>query len=263
MPFWNTVGDASIGAFSDGSAIFYCVTPVTNCEDVTWPYTFSAYNRQGGSLVSNWQGTLLQGGRDKSGLDFKRNRSYDPQTGRFTQEDPIGLAGGLNLYGFANGDPVNFSDPFGLRVRLAYDPEGKIQQALAALVGGSEIFHEMFKALHLAPSSQADISVFACGLSSSPASCGSLWFDRGGGAYTARAPGNQRIDVNGTLSGDDLLDRLTEEFVHAAIANRAKVKTGISCHQNEDNEACADRWLETIRQQRKADDEAKKKENNQ
>jgi hypothetical protein len=35
-------------------------------------------------------------------------------TGCLTQEDPIGLAGGLNLYGFANGDPVNFSDPFGL-----------------------------------------------------------------------------------------------------------------------------------------------------
>ena len=32
----------------------------------------------------------------------------------FTQEDPIGLAGGLNLYGFAGGDPINFSDPFGL-----------------------------------------------------------------------------------------------------------------------------------------------------
>lgn len=28
--------------------------------------------------------------------------------------DPIGIAGGANVYGFANGDPVNFSDPFGL-----------------------------------------------------------------------------------------------------------------------------------------------------
>ena len=34
--------------------------------------------------------------------------------GLLTQEDPIGLAGGLNLYGYAGGDPVNYSDPFGL-----------------------------------------------------------------------------------------------------------------------------------------------------
>ncbi|MEJ7809360.1 MAG: RHS repeat-associated core domain-containing protein, partial [Gemmatimonadaceae bacterium] len=39
---------------------------------------------------------------------------YDPRTGRFVQEDPIGLAGGVNLYGFAGADPVNYSDPFGL-----------------------------------------------------------------------------------------------------------------------------------------------------
>jgi uncharacterized protein RhaS with RHS repeats len=32
----------------------------------------------------------------------------------FTQEDPIGLAGGLNLYGYADGDPINNQDPFGL-----------------------------------------------------------------------------------------------------------------------------------------------------
>src|ERR1043166_4056083 len=34
--------------------------------------------------------------------------------GQFTQEDPIGLGGGLNAYGFAAGDRVNFSDPMGL-----------------------------------------------------------------------------------------------------------------------------------------------------
>jgi hypothetical protein len=43
-----------------------------------------------------------------------RNRWYDPNTGRFTQQDPIGFAGGSNLYGYTGGDPVTFSDPTGL-----------------------------------------------------------------------------------------------------------------------------------------------------
>jgi hypothetical protein len=52
--------------------------------------------------------------RDASGQQYMRNRYYNPQTGQFTQPDPIGLAGGLNSYGFAAGDPVSYSDPYGL-----------------------------------------------------------------------------------------------------------------------------------------------------
>ena len=48
------------------------------------------------------------------GLSFFRNRVYDQATGRWTQEDPIGIAGGLNLYQFNGNNPVNFTDPFGL-----------------------------------------------------------------------------------------------------------------------------------------------------
>jgi RHS repeat-associated protein len=59
-------------------------------------------------------GNIISLKRDASGQLYMRNRYYDPNSGTFTQEDPIGLAGGLNLYGFAAGDPVNFSDPFGL-----------------------------------------------------------------------------------------------------------------------------------------------------
>ncbi|MEX2048436.1 MAG: RHS repeat-associated core domain-containing protein [Gemmatimonadota bacterium] len=49
------------------------------------------------------------------GSSRKRNRYYDPSRGQFTQQDPIGIAAGLNLYGYADGDPINFSDPFGLK----------------------------------------------------------------------------------------------------------------------------------------------------
>lgn len=48
------------------------------------------------------------------GLSFFRNRIYDQATGRWTQEDPIGLAGGVNLYQFNGNSPAMYADPFGL-----------------------------------------------------------------------------------------------------------------------------------------------------
>jgi RHS repeat-associated protein len=66
-------------------------------------------------------GSLIREQQDISGLMYRRNRYYDPMTGQFTQSDPIGIAGGLNTYGFAEGDPVTYSDPFGLCKR---DEEG-------------------------------------------------------------------------------------------------------------------------------------------
>ena len=48
------------------------------------------------------------------GMVYLRNRWYDPATGRFLTQDPLGLGGGANLYAYAGNDPVSFSDPFGL-----------------------------------------------------------------------------------------------------------------------------------------------------
>lgn len=42
------------------------------------------------------------------------HRFYDPETGRYISADPIGLAGGMNLYAYVQGDPVNWVDPMGL-----------------------------------------------------------------------------------------------------------------------------------------------------
>ncbi|WP_218729128.1 RHS repeat-associated core domain-containing protein, partial [Enterobacter chuandaensis] len=40
-------------------------------------------------------------------------RYYDPDCGRFTQQDPIGLAGGINLYQYAP-NALGWVDPWGL-----------------------------------------------------------------------------------------------------------------------------------------------------
>ncbi len=64
----------------------------------------------------NFFGSLTTGQENSNGLMYMRNRYYNPLTGAFTQTDPIGLAGGLNTYGYAEGNPVTYSDPYGLKV---------------------------------------------------------------------------------------------------------------------------------------------------
>jgi len=50
----------------------------------------------------------------KRGLLCLTHRYYDPGTGKFINRDPIGYQGGANLYGFCEGNPINWSDPSGL-----------------------------------------------------------------------------------------------------------------------------------------------------
>jgi RHS repeat-associated protein len=59
-----------------------------------------------------WKGLFWNG--DLTGLYYMRNRWYDPEGGRFVNEDPVGHDGGINLYSFAGEDPVNGADPSGL-----------------------------------------------------------------------------------------------------------------------------------------------------
>ena len=50
----------------------------------------------------------------ETGLILCSLRYYDPQAGRWLTEDPIGIAGGLNLYAYCANSPANYVDPSGL-----------------------------------------------------------------------------------------------------------------------------------------------------
>ena len=63
----------------------------------------------------------------ESGLWHNWHRVYDASAGRYTQADPIGLAGGIGLYSYAVGNPVELADAEGLTPGTA---------AVGAVVGG-------------------------------------------------------------------------------------------------------------------------------
>ncbi|WP_235319648.1 RHS repeat-associated core domain-containing protein [Pectobacterium fontis] len=59
---------------------------------------------------------------DETGLHYNLFRYYDPTVGRFTTQDPIGLAGGENLYQYAP-NPLSWIDPLGLQRKCSQSNE--------------------------------------------------------------------------------------------------------------------------------------------
>ncbi|MEZ5616462.1 MAG: RHS repeat-associated core domain-containing protein [Rhodocyclaceae bacterium] len=67
----------------------------------------------------------------ETNLHYNGARDYDPATGRYPTADPIGLAGGINPYLYANANPLMYADPDGL------NPAGLIRVGLAAALAAA------------------------------------------------------------------------------------------------------------------------------
>lgn len=128
---------------------------------VVWSAKYSAFGVATVEAASTVTSNLRLPGQyfdQETGLHYNYVRYYDPATGRYLQPDPIGLAGGINLYSYVNANPVNLLDPTGraaAAVALCATPPGIVvcsvivvaivYYALTEFVRGCVIIYDRYK----------------------------------------------------------------------------------------------------------------------
>ncbi|TXC80123.1 RHS repeat-associated core domain-containing protein [Paraburkholderia azotifigens] len=116
--------DRSNGSSRD-KVCYYHTDPAGTARQVTdskghvvWSGACTAWGKVRANLAdaANFVQPLRLPGQyqdDESGLHYNLHRYYDPDSGRFISQDPIGLNGGFNLYQYAP-NPISWIDPWGL-----------------------------------------------------------------------------------------------------------------------------------------------------
>ena len=83
--------------------------------DRSWAASFASGSRHAANdpsvdidlrYTNQWEDT-------ESGLFYNLNRYYDPGTGQYASQDPLGPTGGLRTHGYVH-NPLTWGDPFGL-----------------------------------------------------------------------------------------------------------------------------------------------------
>lgn len=91
-------------------------------QSVLWQAVYQSYGKPlinddidgNGIAVTLNQRFPGQYADSETGLSYNWHRSYNPETGRYISPDPIGINGGVNLFGYAGGSPQDNVDPLGL-----------------------------------------------------------------------------------------------------------------------------------------------------
>ena len=99
---------------ADGLGSVTSLTNPTGAVAATYTYDSFGFITNSTGTATNWYRYTARQFDSATGLYYDRARYYDPIAGRFLNEDPIGLAGGINAYPYAENLPTTLNDPSGL-----------------------------------------------------------------------------------------------------------------------------------------------------
>jgi RHS repeat-associated protein len=110
--FTRTDANGTLNYITDALGSTIALTDTSGNSNLQYSYDPYGGMNATGSTTNSYTYT----GRefDGLGLYYYRARYYNPNTGRFLSEDPIGFDGGINKYAYAGNDPIDYFDPFGL-----------------------------------------------------------------------------------------------------------------------------------------------------
>lgn len=83
---------------------------------------------------------------EETGFYYNFHRYYDPEAGVYLTPDPIGLLGGMDLFAYANGNPVGKVDPKGLDSYMCTAPLHAIKNGLGE--GPAKFAHDYVPMAH-------------------------------------------------------------------------------------------------------------------
>jgi RHS repeat-associated protein len=119
--FQRTDSSGSWSYLTDALGSTMALTNSAGASQVQYSYdSYGNMSVSGGATTNSYTYTGRE--TDGLGLYYYRARYYNPQLGRFLSEDPIGFQGGIDLYAYADDDPIENTDANGTLPGLPPEP---------------------------------------------------------------------------------------------------------------------------------------------
>jgi RHS repeat-associated protein len=109
----RTDANGSRSQLTDRLGSVIATTDASGAVQSQFGYTPFGEQASSGGSISGAPGFTGRTASSATGLQYNRDRYYNPVLGRFISQDPIGQGGGVNTYAYVGGDPVNKVDPSG------------------------------------------------------------------------------------------------------------------------------------------------------